>query len=137
MIRITNFAHGARGVRVGWVCEEMGLPYEVVKLAYPPGADYLELNCVGTVPLLEDGEVRIAESVAMMLYLAGKYGPTKLLPAPGEEAYAVVMEMVVLAEASLGGCLNTMLAGKFAAPAGETSNWLVGRSETRGESLVE
>jgi glutathione S-transferase len=29
MLTIHNFAHGARGLRVMWLCEEMGLDYSV------------------------------------------------------------------------------------------------------------
>jgi hypothetical protein len=36
LITIYNCARGrARGVRVIWLCEEMGLPYEVAGLPYP------------------------------------------------------------------------------------------------------
>jgi hypothetical protein len=36
MIRIHNFARGARGMRVFWQCEEMGLPYQVETVSFPP-----------------------------------------------------------------------------------------------------
>ena len=36
MIRIHNFPRGARGVRVFWVCEEMGVPYETSPVTFPP-----------------------------------------------------------------------------------------------------
>lgn len=45
MITIYNFARGgARGVRVMWLCEEMGLPYEVVGLPYPVPESYRALT---------------------------------------------------------------------------------------------
>ena len=81
MMTIHNFARGARGQRVMWLCEEMGLPYAVQNHSFPVPADYRTLNPLGTVPFLEDdGGVAINESVAMMLYVAQQHGPTPLLP---------------------------------------------------------
>ncbi len=78
MITVYNFARGARGLRVIWQCEEMGLAYRVETVTYPTPASYRALNPLGSVPYLEDddGGVGMSESVAMMLYLADRYGPT-------------------------------------------------------------
>ena len=54
MIRIHDFARGARGLRVVWQCEEMGLPYRFETVSFPPSAAYLALNPLGSVPFLED-----------------------------------------------------------------------------------
>jgi glutathione S-transferase len=81
MMTVHNFARGARGQRVMWLCEEMGLPYAVRNHSFPVAADYRALNPLGTVPFLEDsGGVALNESVAIMLYIAQQYGPTPLLP---------------------------------------------------------
>ena len=73
MIRIHDFARGARGLRVVWQCEEMGLPYRFETVSFPPSAAYRALNPLGSVPFLQDGSgVAIHESIAMMLYLAQK-----------------------------------------------------------------
>jgi glutathione S-transferase len=81
MMKIHNFARGARGLRVMWLCEEMGLPYSVQNHSFPVSDDYRALNPLGTVPFLEDdGGVAINESVAIMFYVAQRYGPTPLLP---------------------------------------------------------
>jgi hypothetical protein len=81
MMKIYNFARGARGQRVMWLCEEMGLSYAVQNLSFPVATDYRALNPLGTVPFLEDaGGVALNESVAIMLYLAQRYGPTPFLP---------------------------------------------------------
>src|SRR5262245_62991859 len=104
MIRIYNFARGARGLRVYWQCEEMALPYQVETVSFPTSAAYRARNPLGTVPFLEDeGGVAINESVAMMLYLAQKYGPTPLLPGKDDPILARVLQMTVFAEATLGG----------------------------------
>ena len=40
--------------------------------------EYLDVNMLGTIPYLTDGEVKMTESVAMAQYLVEKYGPTDL-----------------------------------------------------------
>jgi glutathione S-transferase len=103
MIKIYNFARGARGLRAIWQCEEMGLPYRLQTISFPTSEDYRAVNPLGTVPFLEDdGGVAINESTAMMLYLAQRYGPTPLLPGNDNPLLARVLQMTVFGEATIG-----------------------------------
>ena len=116
MIKIYNFPRG-RGVRVAWLCEEMGLPYSIEPVAFPPPPEYRNKNPLGQVPFLEDeGGVAINESTAMLLYLAEKYGPTPLLPDKTAKTFARVLQMTVFGEATLGASLNTLLIDHFVVP---------------------
>ena len=136
MIRIHNFARGARGLRAFWVCEEMGVPYEAVAVPYPQPAEYRALHPLATVPFLEgeDG-VAIHESTAIMLYLAQRYGPTPLLPAATDPALtpnsAKVLQWTIFGETAIGGGLNTLLAAKFGAPEADKTNWSARMTEAR------
>jgi glutathione S-transferase len=134
MITITNFGRGVRGLRVFWLCEEMGLSYRAEAIGFPVPEAYRAKNPMGTVPFLEDGDVAINESVAMLFYLAGKYGPTPLLPAPNEPHYARVVQMAVFAETSLGSGMNTLMMAHFAAPDADKRNWSVKAQEERVEN---
>jgi glutathione S-transferase len=116
MLTIYNFARGARGVRVAWLCEEMGVPYCMRLVPYPTPPDYRARNPLGQVPFLEDGDVAMTESVAMLLHIAQKYGPTPLLPAPDDPAYVRVVQMAVFSEATLGAAINGLLIDRFAVP---------------------
>lgn len=136
MIRIHNFPRGARGVRVFWVCEEMGVPYETSPVTFPPSAEYLALNPLGSVPFLEDDGVAINESVAMMLYVAQRYGPTPLLPVNDGPALAKVLQLTVFSEASLGGTLNPLMAARFGAPEADKQNWSVRTMNARAEQFI-
>ena len=137
MIRIHNFARGARGVRVFWLCEEMGLPYEVETVSFPPSAAYRALHPLGSVPFLEDdGGVAISESVAMLLYLAQRYGPTPLLPGTGDPALARVLQLTVFGEATLGAAIDPLLAAQFVAPEADKRNWSVRSQEARVERAL-
>src|SRR5262245_8951418 len=73
--------HDARSFRPLWTLEEMGLPYELKMLPFPPrvaAPDYLNVNPLGTIPTFFDGEMRMTESVAICQYLVSRYGPTPL-----------------------------------------------------------
>lgn len=137
MIVVHNFPRGARGVRVFWVCEEMGLPYRVEAVTYPPSEAYLARNPLGTVPFLEDDAgAAINESVAMMLYLAERYGPTPLLPAKTDPAFARVLQLTVFGEATLGAGMNPLMMAKFGAPDADKRNWNVTAGEARMDQAV-
>lgn len=122
MITIHNFARGARGIRLMWQCEEMGLRYETVLVSYPPSDAHVALNPLATVPVLQDdGGVVITESVAGMLYLAQRYGPTPLLPA--DARLAAVMQWTIFGETALGMRINPQIAARFGAPEADKDNW--------------
>lgn len=77
MIRIFGKPR-SRTVRCLWMAEEIGLAYENVKTDFERGEartpEFLRLNPNGHVPALEDGDVRLFESLAINLYLARRYG---------------------------------------------------------------
>ncbi len=144
MMTVHNFARGARGQRVMWLCEEMGLPYAVRNHSFPVGADYRALNPLGTVPFLEDsGGVALNESVAIMLYIAQRYGPTPLLPTGNAALMAQCLQLTVFGETEVGMNLNPLLAAHFMAGEADKRNWSVIGLERRitraiqyAESLV-
>ncbi len=68
----------ARSFRPLWMLEELGAPYRLHMLPFPPrvlARSYLDLNPLGTVPLLVDGPTRMTESAAMCQYLAERCDP--------------------------------------------------------------
>ena len=135
---IHNFARGARGQRVMWLCEEMGLPYAVQNHSFPVPADYRALNPLGTVPFLEDdGGVAINESVAMMLYVAQQHGPTPLLPTDNAALMAKCLQLTLFGETELGMNLNPLLAAHFMAGEADKRNWSVIGLEQRVKRAIQ
>jgi glutathione S-transferase len=138
MLKIHNFARGARGQRAMWLCEEMGLAYAVQNHAFPVGADYRALNPLGTVPFLEDsGGVALNESVAIMLYIAQRYGPTPLLPTGNAALMARCLQLTVFGETEIGMNLNPLIAAHFMAGEADKRNWSVIGLEGRVERAVK
>lgn len=68
----------ARSFRPLWALEEMGLDYDLTVLPFPPRArhkPFFDINPLGTVPFLRDGDTGMTESAAMCQYLADRYAP--------------------------------------------------------------
>ncbi|WP_421848106.1 glutathione S-transferase family protein [Novosphingobium sp.] len=96
--------HNARSFRALWALEEMGLPYKLHMLPFPPRVrtpEYLEQNPLGTIPLLIDGSTRMTESSAIPHYLATRYGPTPLAVSPDEPDYGLYLDWLHRSEATL------------------------------------
>ena len=94
----------ARSFRPLWALEELGVPYELKMLPFPPRflqRDYLELNPLGTIPLLIDGDTKMTESVAICQYVVTKYGPSPLAVAADEPAYGAFLNWLYFGEATL------------------------------------
>jgi glutathione S-transferase len=137
MMKIHNFARGARGLRVMWLCEEMGLPYSVQNHSFPVSDNYRALNPLGTVPFLEDdGGVAVNESVAIMFYVAQRYGPTPLLPAGNAALMAKCLQLTLFGETEIGMNLNPLIAARFMAGEADKRNWSVKGLEARVERAI-
>lgn len=68
---ITVFGEG-RGFRVVWLLEEMGIPYRLRPVDLLAGVEedteFLAINPAGFIPAIQDGEVTMVESIAIMEY---------------------------------------------------------------------
>lgn len=94
----------ARSFRPLWTLEELGLPYELKMLPFPPrvlAKEYLGLNPLGTIPLLIDGDTRMTESAAIAHYLVARYGPTPLAVGAEEPDFGAFLNWLHFGEATL------------------------------------
>jgi len=94
----------ARSFRVLWALEELGLPYDLDLMAFPPRFTverYKELNPLGTVPACFIDGALMTESAAIPHVLATRFGPSDLAVAPDEAAYPAYMNFLFMGEATL------------------------------------
>jgi glutathione S-transferase len=94
----------ARSFRPLWALEELGLPYEIKMLPFPPrvfAREYLALNPLGTIPLLIDGDTSMTESAAIVQYLVTRHGPTPLAVGIDEPDYGAYLNWLHFGEATL------------------------------------
>jgi len=94
----------ARSFRALWTLEELGQPYKLNLLPFPPRArapQYLEINPLGTIPFLVDGPTRLSESAAIVQYLVTRYGPSDLAVGQQEPDYGAWLNWLYFSEATL------------------------------------
>ena len=103
-----------RGFRAIWLCEELSLPYSIVRIdmspAYRSSPAWRRMNPVGKVPAMRDGEFVMFESGAMVQYLLDKFAGGRLQPAAGTPEHGLYLQWSWFAEST------------FARPLGEIVN---------------
>lgn len=88
---IVHHLADSRSQRVLWLLEELGLDYEVKRYERDPGtrlapAELKAIHPLGKSPVIQDGDVTVAETGAIVEYLLGAYGAGRLRPPSGTEA---------------------------------------------------
>lgn len=92
----------------------LGVPHELVEVDLAAGAhkspEFLALNPFGQIPVLEDGEIVVADSNAILVYLAKKAGRTDWLPEDAPGAARVQRWLSVAAgELAYGACAARLI----------------------------
>jgi glutathione S-transferase len=101
--RVFHRKHAGRPVRVVWVLEELGEPYEIVVVGGEDrgGEEHRARHPLGRVPVLEDEQGCLFESAAICLHLADLHPQSGLLGAPGTRERALAYQWVCFGPAEL------------------------------------
>ncbi len=107
------YAPNTRAVRIVWLFEELGLPYEIerFKLGDPAmrAPQYLKVNPMGRVPTLEDGDLTISESGAIVQYVLARHGNGRLVPAVNSQDFGPYLQWLHYAEGMIMPPVNTIV----------------------------
>jgi glutathione S-transferase len=112
MFKVVGFVR-TRAFRVLWTLEEMDLPYEYLPFR-PQSGDTLNLVPNGKVPALIEGENTVTDSVAIMTYLADRFG--KLTAPAGSWDRAHQDSMIQFLVDEFDACLWTAARHSFVLP---------------------
>ena len=93
----------SRSSRCLWMLEELGVPYENVKVSFIGDAqkpEFLKINPNGRIPALEDDGIVLFESLAINLHLARKYGAANGLwpKSPDDQSRAIQWSIWAMTE---------------------------------------
>jgi glutathione S-transferase len=100
MIKLYH-AQLTRSIRVIWLLEELGIPYELATVAFKPPRHSFEQNTPsGKFPVIEDGSLVMSESGAILEYLIEKYGNGRFAPAIGSPDRGPYLQWLHFAEAT-------------------------------------
>ena len=105
MITVHHLDH-SRSQRVLWLLEELGTPYDIARYQRDPKTmlappSLKKVHPLGKSPVITDGNTTVAESGAILEYLAETYGDGKLVPAAKTPAYQRYRYFMHYAEGSL------------------------------------
>jgi len=114
------YAPNTRAVRIVWLFEELGLPYELKRFKLgDPGMrapEYLKVNPMGRVPTLEDGDLTMSESGAIVQYVLARYGNGRLVPAQTSQDFGPYLQWLHYAEGMLMPPVNTIVVETMLLP---------------------
>jgi glutathione S-transferase len=92
-IKLYRFALSGHCHRVELMLALLRLPYTLIDLDFLKGAhktpEFLAMNSFGQLPIIQDGAETIADSNAILVYLASRYGDDSWLPREPVRAAAV------------------------------------------------
>ena len=85
---VVHHLNNSRSQRIVWLLEELGTPYRIeqykrdaqTNLAPP---ELRRVHPLGKAPAIEDGELVLAESGAIVEYLVERHGAGRLVPPRG------------------------------------------------------
>lgn len=127
--------------RIVWLCEELGIPYELklydrdpVTRMGPP--EYKALHPMGTAPIITDGDVVLPESGAIMDYIIGKYGEGRLAVGPQAANFADYLFWMHAPNASLLPRMSGLMGRAPEAEESPRTRYMRERGE-RAWALVE
>jgi glutathione S-transferase len=95
------YAPRTRAVRVRWLLEELGLPHDLRRVTFkPPTKPFTQDVPLGKIPVIQDGDVTICESGAIVEYILERYGNGRLAPAIGSPLRGEFLQWIHFAEAT-------------------------------------
>ena len=107
-----HFIPKTRAVRVAWLLEELGLEYDLERYALGDpamrDAQCRSVHPMGRVPVLEDGDVRIFESGAIVEYVLARHGGDALRPAADNAAFPAYLQWFHYCEGMIMPPINTL-----------------------------
>jgi glutathione S-transferase len=103
---VVHHLNNSRSQRILWMLEELGLDYEIKH--YQRDRETMlapqslkEIHPLGKSPVISDGDIVVAESGAIIEYLAQTYGRGLLIPPPESAEYRQYIYWLHFSEGSL------------------------------------
>ncbi len=116
-----HFAPNSRASRIVWLLEELQLPYEINKMAFHPkdlkSDEHRARHPLGRVPVLEDGDVTLFESGAIVEYILERHKNGGLKPAVDDDRYPAYLQWFHYCEGMVMPPVNTIVVQTILLPA--------------------
>jgi len=115
-----HFAPNSRASRIVWLLEELGLPYELNKMAFHPkdlkSDEHRSRHPLGRVPVLEDGDITLYESGAIVEYILARHKIGGLKPDVDAATYPAYLQWFHYCEGMVMPPVNTIVVQTILLP---------------------
>ena len=115
-----HFAPNSRAGRIVWLLEELELPYEINKMAFHPqdlkSDAHRARHPLGRVPVLDDGDVRIFESGAIVEYVIARHKNGGLRPSDDAPEFPEFLQWFHYCEGMVMPPVNTIVVQTLLLP---------------------
>jgi glutathione S-transferase len=128
-----HFAPNSRAGRIVWLLEELQLPYEINKMAFHPkdlkSEEHRARHPLGRVPVLEDGDVSIYESGAIVDYVLERHKNGGLKPAVNDNRFPEYLQWFHYCEGMVMPAVNTIVVQTILLPEDRRDATVLGQAQ--------
>ena len=128
-----HFAPNSRAGRIVWLLEELELPYEINKMAFHPSDlksdEHRARHPLGRVPVLDDGDVSIYESGAIVEYVIERHKNGGLKPAVDDPRYPDYLQWFHYCEGMVMPPVNTIVVQTVLLPPDRRDETALGQAQ--------
>ena len=128
-----HFAPNSRAGRIVWLLEELGLPYDINKMAFHPqdlkSDEHRSRHPLGRVPVLEDGEISIYESGAIVEYIIETHKNGGLKPEVASDLYPMFLQWFHYCEGMVMPPINTIIVQTILLPEDRRDETALGQAQ--------
>ena len=128
-----HFAPNSRAGRIVWLLEELELEYNINKMAFNPkdlkSDEHRERHPLGRVPVLDDGEVRIYESGAIVEYVIERHKNGGLKPEVSDPLYPEYLQWFHYCEGMVMPPVNTIVVQTLLLPPDRRDETVLGQAQ--------
>lgn len=115
-----HFVAGTRAGRVIWLLEELGLEYEVNIMPFTKeglkSPEHRSRHALGRVPVLEDGDISIFESGAIIQYILERHKDGGLKPSSDSPMFPYYLQWFHYCEGMIMPPMNTIVVHTLILP---------------------
>ena len=128
-----HHAPNSRAGRILWLLEELELPYEINSMKFHPSDlksdEHRSRHPLGRIPVLEDEEVIIYESGAIVEYILARHAPGKLKPAITSKLFPSYLQWFHYCEGMVMPAMNTIVVQTIILPEERRNAEILGQAQ--------
>jgi glutathione S-transferase len=128
-----HFAPNSRAGRIVWLLEELELPYELNRMEFHPkdlkSDEHRARHPLGRVPVLEDGDVSIYESGAIVEYILERHRNGGLKPAVDSPEFPYYLQWFHYCEGMVMPPVNTIVVQTVLLPEDRRDETVLGQAQ--------